>query len=149
LGDRADLLQAQASYDLRRIELMAAEEEERNASRAFNLLRNQEGAQVPEQLAVPTLEATIALVPTPKTGTRFDIKAAEQEKEATTASVQLEKERLKPTVDLFANVALTGRDPTRSEAVGDSFGSGHSNIALGVNFNVPLQVPAVRRGIKG
>lgn len=149
LGDKADLLQAQTAYDLRRIELMSAQEEERNAARSFNLLRRRENSSVNEELKIPSIDATIAIANPDKEGTRLDVLAAEQEKRATVAAAQLDKEALKPSVDLFANIAWTGRDAKRPEAVSEAFGSKRSNISYGLNFSVPLAVPAVVRSLRG
>ncbi|MCO5143464.1 MAG: TolC family protein [Oligoflexia bacterium] len=149
LGDKADRLQAQASYDLRRMELMALEDEEKSASLAFNTLRNRDDSLVSEKLFIPSIEKTLNMNALEKTGTRLDVKAAEQQKEALVASSQLEKEKLKPTVDVFANIAWTGFDSDRGRAVSESFEKNHSNIAVGVSFSIPLQISAVTKGIQG
>ena len=61
----------------------------------------------------------------------------------------MNKEELKPTVDLFANLAWTGRDIERSPAVKEGFTSKNPNTSIGVNVTVPLAVGQVKRSIEG
>jgi outer membrane protein TolC len=149
LGDKSDLLQAQASYQLRRIELASEQQEERDAALAFNLLRKREGSEVSESLSLPSVQQTLAMVPPQKSGTRFDVKAAQKQRDATVSSLQLDKEKLKPDVSVFASLAWTGLDKDRSPAMNDAFGSKYSNLAFGLNFSVPLAVPSVVHGLHG
>lgn len=148
LGDRSDFLQAQASYDLRRLELQAAKEEVKNAGRAFNLFRNVEGETVAETLNIPSIDQTIA-AKSPARGTRLDILAAEQQQKAAEAQAQVNKEELKPTVDLFANLAWTGRDVERNPAVKEGFTSKNPNTSIGVNVTVPLAIGQTSRSLQG
>lgn len=151
LGDKGDLLQAQSSYDLRRLEMMSAQEEEKNASRAFNMMRNKEGSSVNEELKIPSLEETLDLAKKERSrkGTRLDVKATEQSEALAAASAQLDREKLKPTVDVFASLAWTGRDAKKTEAVREAQTSKRSNISLGVTLSVPLAVPQALEGIHG
>lgn len=149
LGDRADLLQAQSSYDLRRLELQNAIEEERNASRAFNLFRNAPGDTVSEGLQLPTVEQTLKLSTSKERAARADLLAAEAQMQATVASTQLEKEAIKPTLDVFANIAWNGRDAKRTEAISESRKSAHSTTSIGVNLNLPLAFGALDNSWKG
>ncbi len=149
LGDKADLLQAQATYDLRRLELAAAQEEERNAARAFNLLRQEVGEKVNEELVLPSLEETLHLAEPIKVGTRFDLRAAEYQEKATIASLQLDKEKLKPTFDLFTNLSWTGRDVIQREATNEAFTAKRKILSYGLNFSVPLVIPSLLDGLKG
>ncbi|MGE3260635.1 MAG: TolC family protein [Bacteriovoracia bacterium] len=149
LGDRADLLQAQSSYDIRRLELQSALEEQRVAARAFNLLRNAPGDTVNEGLQLPTIEQTIHLVGSERKAARLDLAAAEAQTQATIASAQLEKEAVKPTLDVFANIAWNGRDAKRSEAIREAQKSSHSTTAFGVNLNLPLAFGAIDNSWKG
>ena len=151
LGDKGDLLQAQSSYDLRRLELMSAQEEEKNASRAFNIMRNKEGSSVAEELKIPSLEETLELAKKERArkGTRLDVKATEQSEALAAASAQLDREKLKPSVDVFASLAWTGRDAKKAEAVKEAQTSKRSNISLGVTLSIPLAVPQALDGLHG
>lgn len=149
LGDRSDLLQAQAQHDLYTISLSTAVEEEKNAARAFNLLRDREGDSVPEAVGFPSVEETLRMPAPRRSGERLDVRAAEMRARAAQAQAQLDKEALKPNVDLTAAYAWNGRDPERSEAVSEAFGSKHPTRAVGVVFSVPLNVPTWSRALRG
>lgn len=149
LGDKSDLLQAQASFDLRRMELSASEEEERNASRAFNTLRYVESEKVAEGLQIPTIEETIKAAGAGKAGTRLDIKAAQEQAKAAAAKAQLAAEGIKPSVDLFATLSWNGKDAKRAEAVSEAFKSSHSANTYGVNLTIPLDIGSMYNGVRG
>lgn len=149
LGDRSDLLQAQASHDLYTIGMASAVEEEKNAARAFNLLRNREGDSVPEAVGFPSVEETLKMQAPERKGERLDVQAAAARTLAAQAQSQLDKEALKPSVDVTASYAWNGRDPQRSEAISEAFGSKHPTRAIGVMFSVPLNVPTWKRAIDG
>lgn len=150
LGDRSDLLQAQASYDLRRLELSNAEEEIRNAARAFNIFRNQEGDKVADALYIPTLDEILRRTEKVEpAGTRLDLKAAEEQQRLSLANAQLENEKVKPQLDLVASLAWNGRDAARGAANSEAFSSKHPTTALGVNFRMPLALGLVKRSLEG
>jgi outer membrane protein TolC len=149
LGDRGDLLQAQAAFDLHSLDLMASLEEEKAAARAFNVLRKQEGESVPEAVALPSIEETLKMQAPRRDGDRLDLQAAEERTKATQAQAQLDKETLKPSVDITALYAWNGRDPLRSEAISSAFGSTHPTKSIAVAFSVPLNVPTWTGAIRG
>lgn len=149
LGDRSDLLQSEAGYNLRKLELQNALEEEKSAARAFNLLRDDSSQEVGEQLEIPSPESLLKL-PTPRReGSRLDLKAAENQEKAQIALAQLDKERVKPQLDVFATIAWNGRDGARPEATSEAFRSNHSTTAIGVKFTAPLALPTAVRTWKG
>ncbi len=149
LGDKGDLLQAQATHDLRVLELASAVEEEKIAARAFNVLRNTGGESVPEAIALPSIEETLRM-PTPKKeGDRLDLQAAEARTRAAEAQIQVDKDSLKPNVDLVLAHSWNGRESAQGPAVREAFRKEHPYTAIGVNFTVPLNVPTWGSSIKG
>jgi outer membrane protein TolC len=149
LGDKSDMLQAQASYDLHNLDLNAAIEDERAAARAFNLLRNQDGESVPEAVAIPSLEDTLRMPAPAREGERLDVQAAAERTKAAQAQSQLDKEALKPNVDLVASYAWNARKPERPDAISNAFKDTYPTKSIAVTFSVPLDVPTWSRGIKG
>lgn len=151
LGDKADLLQAQANYDLRRLDMINLREMEKNAALAFNMMRNREGDIVPEELEIPSLDQTIKVVGKQNglSANRYDVQAAEQQMKAAVASSQLDREKLKPSVDLFGNISWSGRDANRGLALEEAKSSKRSNVAFGVNLSIPLAVPQALNAMKG
>jgi outer membrane protein TolC len=149
LGDQSDLLQAQANYDLHKLDLESSKQEEINAGRAFNTLRKVEGEQVSETLTLPTLEQTLAMHGPGKRGTRLDVKAAEQQTKVAQAQAQIDKENVKPTLDVVASYGWNGRDASRSKAVTDSLRSDLPTKSIALNFAMPLDVPTWKNSIQG
>lgn len=149
LGDRSDLLQAQASNDLYTLGLANAVEEERSAARAFNLMRNVEGESVPEAVAFPSVDEMIKMKAPERKGDRLDLQATAEKTKALQAQAQLDKELLKPNVDVTAVYAWNGRDPARSAATSEALRGDHPTRAIGVVFSVPLNVPTWTSALKG
>jgi len=149
LGDRSDLLQAQASYDLYTLGLATSVEEEKSAARSFNLLRNVEGDSVPEAVAFPSVDEMLKMKAPERDGERLDLRATAEKTKAAQAQAQLDKEQLKPNVDVTATYAWNGRDPARSQATSEAFRGDHPTRAIGVVFSVPLNVPTWNRALKG
>lgn len=138
LGDRADMLQAQASQDLRRIELRAALEEEKMAALAFNAALNRSGEQVAEELENPAPDTLAKLAPPARTVQRTDVQAAAAQQDLAIANSQLAKEKAAPSFDLFVNYSWNGKGPELSPAQDKAHDSRFSNTALGVKFSAPL-----------
>jgi outer membrane protein TolC len=149
LGDKSDLLQSQANVELRKLELLNEEEEEKSASIAFNMLRNRNETSVQEKLKTPSIEEILKMEKAQKSGMRFDVKSAQAQAEAAQASLQLDKEKLMPSLDLFANYALNGRDAKREEATKEAATSRRSNTAIGVNVSIPLNASSLVSALKG
>jgi outer membrane protein TolC len=149
LGDKSDLLQSEANVELRKLELLSAEEEEKSASIAFNTLRNKSDTKVVEQLKTPTIDEIAKMEMAVRSGVRLDVKSAQAQAVATEASLQLDKEKLMPSLDLFANYALNGRDAKREEATKEAASSKRSNSAIGVNVSIPLNVPSLVSALRG
>lgn len=149
LGDRSDLLQAQASYDLHNLDYSTAVEEERKNARAFNVHRNVDGDSVPEAVAIPSLEETLKMAAPEREGERLDVQAAIERTRAAQAQSQLDKESLKPTVDVTGSYAWNSREAARSTAISNAFRDTYPTKAIGVTVSVPLNVPTWAKGIRG
>lgn len=148
LADRSDLLQAQAGYDLNQLQLRSAQEEVRNAGRAFNLLRYEDSETVSESLAIPTIKETVAAA-APAKGRRWDILAAAQDQHRLEAEAQVRNEDLKPQVDLVAALSVMGRDGATGSSISESFTTKNPNLGLGVNVSMPLAFGIVGRNSRG
>jgi len=149
LGDKSDLLQAQANYDLHTIELSAALEEERNSGRAFNLLRNQAGAEVQDSVDLPTVEQALAAQPPSREGESLNVRAAAQRTLAAQAQSQLDKDSVKPSVNIVAGYAWNGRNTLRGDAITDALNNTHPTKSIGANFTLPLDLPTWTRALHG
>jgi len=149
LGDRGDILQAQASSDLYTLSLASAVEEEKSSARAFNLLRKREGDSVPEAVAFPSIDELLKMKAPERSGERLDVQANAERTKASQAQAQLDREALKPNVDVTAVYAWNGRDADRSAAISEGFRSQNPTRGIGLIFSAPLNVSTWTRGLKG
>ncbi len=148
LADRADLLQVEAAVLARKLEVESAKDQLDAAERAFNTARGLDSDEVPERLAKISGD-TIERINLPeRAGPRANLKSAEQEFRAATAIAKIEEEKSKPELSVFANIALTGRDPVLGDAVSKSVTMNYPNRSVGVNFSVPLDIGTMSRNQK-
>jgi outer membrane protein TolC len=139
LADRSDLLQAEAGLYLRELDRQGAFEEERNATRQFNSLRGVDSDQAPEKLNLLSVDSLKEL---PLTETRDDVKAFEEGMKAAEAAARLGKEKGRPTLEVFAQLAKNAMNLEQSEATSRSLSENHAATVVGVRFNVPLDLGA-------
>lgn len=138
LADRSDILQAEAGLQVRQLEYQTALDDLRSASLAFNNLRGKKDAEVSEELPVMDKTVTDKVSIPDKKAAREDVKAAEQMTIVSSANAEVGYEKNLPTLDVFGQVSLNGRDATRSTAVSDSFKTEHPVYAVGIKFQAPL-----------
>ncbi|MBX2996373.1 MAG: TolC family protein [Bdellovibrionaceae bacterium] len=143
LGERSDVIQAQALVEGRTLELQVARNEQKDALRSFNKFRNAETYAPVDKLQSVNYKAleTIA-VPTKRPGDRLDVKATEAQLIAARASSALVSERNRPTLDLSGSYALNGRDEALSEALKNSGQANRDTAFVGLNFKMPLNMGA-------
>lgn len=149
LGDRADALQAKAALEFRELELQAAKDEERAARVGFNRQRNKEGDEVAETLPSPEPKAFLEWKPAEKKQTRDDVRAAEEQQKAATALAQLSMEKDRPLFDVWASLAMNGRDSAFGTALGEPFRAGKATYAVGLKFVLPLNRGAAGDAVEG
>lgn len=150
LGDRSDFLQAGTAYLARELELRAAVDEEKAASRAFNTMRGLDSDVVTENLMVFTGDVIDARMRLPeRAGLRDDVRAAEQEARIAEAQANLGAEKNRPLVDVYASLAHNGRDSAKYPATKESLGNDHPNYAVGVKLEIPLDLGTMSDTVKG
>lgn len=144
LGDQGDVIQADALVKLRTLELQSSRDEERAASRAFNLARGRAEDLVSEKLEKIDQTSIIQMRPPVRTEKRADVLAAEQQERATQSAATLAVERTLPTFDLFGSYSLNGQKTELSEAFSGSFGFDQPIKAAGLRFSAPLDFGTTR-----
>lgn len=149
LGDRGDLMQADAAVQLRGLELQSAMDEERSAAQAFNLARGLSSETVVENLEEIDAEQLVARNSLPEYRVRADLVAAEAQSRAAEANARLGIERQAPDVQLYGNASLYGRDPRTSPAVSESFGTRYESWGLGLRIATPLDFGLLERNRAG
>jgi outer membrane protein TolC len=140
LSDRSDSLQGNAILASRRIEMQAALNEERAASRAFNLMRGSSEEVVKEQLDELKYEQIVNLEAPKVVGQRKDLQAAEQAAIADRAKAKDAEENAKPDISAYASLSLNGRDPSGSNSIDQSFSNKYPMNIIGIKLNVPLSL---------
>lgn len=149
LGDRADTLQAQAALELARLDYQAAQDAARAAARTFNNARGIDTDKVEETVARLDAKMIDQLKAPERAGVRDDVKAAEQQQRASIANAKLSTEKLSPSLDVNALVALNGVTPDSGTAVSESFTTENPTMAVGLRFTAPLDFGSVSRSRAG
>lgn len=143
LGEKADVIQAQALLESRTLELQMAKNEAQDSLRVFNKLRNAETYAPVSNLQTVDYKAIESItVPTQRPGDRMDVKATEAQLNAARASSTLTTERNRPTLDLTGSYALNGRDAELNEALKNAGKAERDTAFVGFSFKMPLNVGA-------
>lgn len=146
LGENSDLYQAQANYEARQLSLQSALDEERSASREFNLLRQVDSDEVKETLVLPDLKN--AQVPA-RAQIRDDVRAAREGARAAAAQAQLGVERNRPILEVYGAYAMNSRRADRGDAFSDSWKNDIPTSIVGVRFETPLFIGSQADAVKG
>ncbi|MCM2322393.1 MAG: TolC family protein [Oligoflexia bacterium] len=149
LADRTDLLQAEAGLQVRSLELQSARDEERAAAFAFNTALGSEASEVSERLEALEAKQVLALPAPERAEFRDDIQAARQQSRLADAGARIGTEKNRPSVELFASLALNGRNSGLGSALSDSLGTQYSTTALGVRVAAPLDFAALSANREG
>lgn len=143
LGENADTVQARALVEGRTLELQVARNEAAEAQRSFNKFLNRDLLTPVDSLQ--TLDyATLENLELPKErpGVRADVHALEAQLAAAKAASVLARERNRPSLNIFGNYAMHGREDELNEAM-KAAGKGDRDTAfIGLRFNMPLNFSA-------
>jgi outer membrane protein TolC len=138
LTDKADVLQAGAELESKKLDLKSVRDDERSVLRRFNAYRN----VVPEDasFALPAIdyERIQGIGAIPRFEGRADVKAAEATARATAANARITEENNKPVLNLYVAYALNGGAGRPSDAYSDSFTCDRPTTTVGFTFSVPL-----------
>ncbi len=146
LADNSDFLQAKAALAARKLDLRVSEEDEQNASRAFNSSRGSDSDSVTEHLAqlneFAGKELEKKLVRQKSMQTRDDVKSAQEQSRATIAAAKISQEKDKPTLEVFGQIGTNGFDTDQTASINQSFGTSKPTEVIGVRLNFPLNFSA-------
>lgn len=154
LGEQADVIQSEATVQLRELDLKTAEAEEILAARAFNSMRSIDSDHVEEALVELKPELVNGIQMPKRANYRDDVLSEEQKARAAQASAEVSVEKNKPTLDAYASIALNGQSgfppyQNLSDSVPKSFTFNRPTTTVGVTFSAPLDLGAasnVREG---
>lgn len=145
LADHADVLQARAAVEGRKLDLKSAEDDERTAARAFNSLRGEDASLVHEHLSPFTAERLNQLAVPTRTELRDDTRAALFMKKSNLAETLASVESYKPKLEVFGSYALNNPDPFNTgDAFPNSFNTSRPTETIGLRFNAPLDYGLMR-----
>jgi len=139
LGDKADVLQARASFESKQLLLKQAENDEKIAEKIFNKQRGLVTEMVAEQLQnfdLTNLQTT--LIPVVKEADRYDIKASEASMKSSIAAAKLEEENAKPSVSLYGSYSLNQVQSSAQLAFNNSLAPNGNAGKIGVQFSMPI-----------
>ncbi len=137
LGDRADMLQAEAALQARKIDLRSAEDEVAASARAFNSSRGIASEDVADSLEPIQTERFKAIQEPVRVAVREDLKAAQAQARALQANAELSREKYRPTLDAYGSFALNGNSNEGNQAIRDSFELNRTMV-VGLKFSSPL-----------
>jgi outer membrane protein TolC len=138
LTDQADLLQAKAVLESRKLQCELALNEERATAIHFNQARGVKEMHVPETLEEIPIDPLMALTPIKNSILREDLKAAAAIEEAATANAELMSEHNKPVLEVFTSLALNGKNSTARSATLDAFKTNQPSTLIGLRLQLPL-----------
>lgn len=144
LADKVDLLQAESMLKMRQLELEATADTEKELLRQFNTNRGASDDNSAIQLEVMAPEKAIAMEAPQRKGVREDVKALEAVAKAAAANARISKDNYSPSLDLFGQFSLNGKDQF-DPAIKDSFSGKHPYLVAGLTFSAPLSFGTVSR----
>ena len=141
LSDKADVLQAKANLESKRLDLKAAQDIEGAALRSLNAYRNCDNeSPLVEKINWDRVK-TISPVGTDTFEIRADVKAAEAQARAAVANARIKEEDNKPSLNLYVDYAWNGGATRSSDAISDSLSSDRPTTTVGLKFSVPFRYP--------
>ena len=147
LAEPSDLLQSQALVASRELELKQAEGERDEASVFFNALRQTNGS-LPAQLQPLKAIAQTSKSSQLDVNHRVELAVYDEQLQLSSAAIELEREKTKPTLEAFASYAVLS---TREELINtpSGFGSPYQpNTTLGLRLSMPLDRELVDRQLQ-
>ena len=150
LGDKADVLQAEALVEQKSLDLNQAKNDEKTAARNFNKQRYLDSEQAEETLeSIDSKRLENTFVTKIRSDSRFDVKASEAQMKASIAAAKLEEENSKPSLNLTSYYALKGVEAGATSATKHGLDLNGREGAIGLNFSVPINFELtsdIRRG---
>lgn len=140
LGDRADVLQADALVESYALQLQQAQNELQAARRNFNIYLNRDANETAPDLEPLNYQSLAnAKAPSTRPGDTPTLLAAEAQSQAASAAARLARERNRPQLDLYGSYKLNGRGEEQNEAIKD-ISRDRDTAYVGVRFQMPLNV---------
>lgn len=150
LGEAADVLQARALVETKKLELRQAQNDLRQVGRAFNRFRYINADEVNDVLGEINLtKIQQTILPRIKESSRPDVKAAHANMKAAIATAKVDEETNKPSLNLYGSYAFKGVQAGAADAFNASLNARGKEGLVGVKFSVPFYFGALMDIQKG
>jgi outer membrane protein TolC len=150
VADRSDSLQTLTALKTRQLLLQNDMEALRQASSAFNSLRNVAGDEVPEEISNLDKGSQESLVQQIENKSeRLDVSASLQAAKRDKASAKVSLEKFKPDVSVFGSVQFNGRAADANSAMGESWNADNPTYGAGLKLSVPLDRTLINHVTQG
>ncbi len=141
LGEKADILQARALFESRKLALQQAQNDYKFAARNFNRQRYIDSEEITEKLDNFDFEKLKNfLVPKIKNNDRYDVKAEEANMKAAVANAKIDEESYKPSLNLYGSYLNNQIQSSGSSAIANSFVQVGRAGTVGINFSTPINL---------
>ncbi len=136
LGDKSDLLQADANVKFREFELKSTELDIAVLEKKMNQLLNSKEEKFAFDLS-DLNEAEKLNLPS-RDGLRLDTQLTAEVELLKKENAQLNYEKNRSNLDLYGSLALNGKDAAKSKAIDESTTTDKTSMAIGLKWVVPL-----------
>jgi len=140
LVDDVDAMQAQASLEMRQLELKTSIDERDTAKRAFQTMRGVDADTSEALQEFPIQEWLSKPKAMPKNPKREDFEERRAASKALEYKAKAGKSKAQPTVDLIAKFASNGRDASISDSYTEVGDGDHPSWLVGVSVTFPLDL---------
>lgn len=141
LTDPAETYATSTNLQAKKLDLRTALDEEREAAQAFNAYRGILSDQVPEKLLELNANLAAQLRPPTRDLKREDLKAAEFQAIATAANARANREKYKPTLEVFASGPITDPGTPRNMALMQMLPMNmQPTTIVGLRLSAPLDI---------
>ncbi len=150
LGETADVLQARALVETKKLELRQAQNDLRQAARNFNRFRYINSDEVIDDLNdIDLAKIKNTTLPRLKESSRPDVKAAHANMKAAIAAAKVDEESNKPNLNLYGSYAFKGVQAGATDAFNTSLNARGKEGLVGIKFSVPFYFGAIMDIQKG
>jgi len=136
LGDKSDVLQADANVKFREFELKSTELDIEVLEKKMNKLINSNNEKF-DYLLSDLNEAGKLILPQ-RNGNRLDTQLAFEIELLKKENAELNYEKNRSSLDLYGTLALNGKDANRNNALEESTKTEKSSMAIGLKWVIPL-----------
>lgn len=144
LGEEADVLQAKASLETKKLDLQSAQNNELIQLRYFNKYRNRTASESPNNLSPINWDFLKSFTIPKIHQDRSDVLAAKYQAINSVKSYQIQEENNKPIFNAYLGYALNGNDNSFSESIYKSASTNWPTVIIGVDFSMPLDVASTK-----